>query len=96
MEIKQIAFWEYAGYPYLLSGEISQFSSDGKKVETVNFGKGYWFTPIAILPEQVAKLIQDKLEELKDLKKQEEKNLKDKFENLLEDQIPTYLQIKNY
>jgi hypothetical protein len=46
---KQFAFWKYDLFPFVLGAEILAEFPDGM-VETVGYGHGYLFRPIAKLP----------------------------------------------
>lgn len=43
------AFWKYDLYPFVCGGPVVEMRDDGW-VQTKNFGKGYWFKPIHLLP----------------------------------------------
>ncbi len=58
------AFWPHDQFPYTLGGTVVKMNLEGK-VETVEFGKGYWFTPCKILPLEQGKMLQAKLDQLK-------------------------------
>jgi hypothetical protein len=46
---KLYAFWEYDHFPYVLGGEVTKMDDRGR-VETVEYGPGFRFTPFKILP----------------------------------------------
>lgn len=58
------AFWKYDLFPFVLGGEITSMTSDGK-VETVGYGKGYYFNPFKIVPLTEGKRIAKELEILR-------------------------------
>jgi len=64
MNDKLYAFWEYDQPPYFLGGEISKMADDGS-VETTEFGRGSYFTPVKIVPAATGRKIKQKLEEIK-------------------------------
>src|SRR6185369_9134301 len=49
MTKRVFAFWCHDTFPYLLGGEVSDISENGR-VETVEYGRGFWFQPVFILP----------------------------------------------
>lgn len=61
MEQKLIAFWKYDREPFVLSGEVESFTSDGYVMVK---GYGYAFNPIKILPYDEGIKVKDKIEEL--------------------------------
>jgi hypothetical protein len=58
------AFWKYDQFPFVLGGEVTAMQSDGS-VETVGYGKGYWFTPFKIVPLADGRKIAKELERLR-------------------------------
>jgi hypothetical protein len=70
-----IAFWNYDTYPYCLSGEVLNIKENGL-VETIEYGKGYFFNPIKITSYERGLIIKNDLDllnneyelKLKDLK----------------------------
>lgn len=69
------ALWKSDHYPYILGGKITRMKDNGN-VEAENFGKGYWFNPIKIVPEKLGKQI---LSDVKNLET-ERRNAKKKFD----------------
>lgn len=61
---EQFAFWKYDGFPYLLGGTVTKMDDTGR-VETKEYGKGFWFMPVKILPVNAGKRMLAKLEELR-------------------------------
>jgi hypothetical protein len=57
------AFWSCAEFPYLLGGTVVRIGDSGN-VETIEFGKGSWFTPVKILPLEAGKAAQAVLRKL--------------------------------
>lgn len=57
------AFWKYDQFPFVLGGQITNMRSDGA-VETVGYGKGYWFTPVKILPLEEGRKMAMRLKQL--------------------------------
>lgn len=57
------AFWKYDNYPYCLHGTVTAISPTGR-VQTVEYGNGYWFKPLVLLPTEAAKDIVKKLYDL--------------------------------
>jgi hypothetical protein len=60
---KLIAFWPYDRYPYVLSGTVLKVNEYGN-VETEEYGKGYFFQPLLILPARAGKALQAELKQL--------------------------------
>ncbi|MDO8629082.1 MAG: hypothetical protein Q7R41_01205 [Phycisphaerales bacterium] len=61
--VKLYAFWRYDLYPFVLGGPVTQMRGDGC-VETSNFGCGYWFKPIQLLPLEEGRKLHDALDAL--------------------------------
>lgn len=61
--MKQIAFWRYDEFPYVLSGEVVKMDDDGK-VTTKEYGIGFRFQPIKILPLAAGKKLRAALNKL--------------------------------
>lgn len=54
------AFWRYDLFPYILGGTITKMKENGC-VETVEYGKGNYFRPMKILPEDAGKELHEKI-----------------------------------
>lgn len=61
--MKQIAFWRYDQFPFVLSGEVVKMNDEGK-VTTKEYGIGFWFNPIKILPLAAGKKLSEALRKL--------------------------------
>jgi len=59
------AFWKYDSFPYVLGGTVEQMNKDGL-VQTTEFGKGYWFKPIKLLPLDAGVTVQKALNDLRE------------------------------
>ena len=57
------AFWKYDKFPYVLGGTVTKMRNDGY-VETVEFGVGYAFKPVKILPLEAGKQLLMQLNQL--------------------------------
>jgi len=58
--MKYYAFWKYDRFPGVLGGEVTNMRADGS-VETVEYGKGFWFHPFKILPLTEGRQLANKL-----------------------------------
>ncbi len=83
------AFWKYDQFPYLLGGKVTRINDIGK-VETEEFGKNYWFSPIKFLPEDSAKKLLLKLKELEEKRRQDMEKLYKKFNVELKIELSNY------
>jgi hypothetical protein len=82
MEQKLYAFWSYDEFPYVRSGEVVQINDDST-VEIKNFGKGYRFTPLKIVPLKAGLIIQQDLDKRREEYNHELRKLRDThFESL--------------
>ncbi len=82
-----IAFWEYDKYPYCLGGNVTKITDNGD-VEIEQYGKGRYFCPIKILPENKGIEVLKILSSLKDEYDEEKEQLKDKFISKLKVSVP--------
>lgn len=83
------AFWKYDQYPYVLSGTVAGVPpSNTNAVETVEYGKGWHFKPIIILPDDEGKVISDKLCELRAQYDQELDALRERYIRLRNEVAP--------
>lgn len=57
------AFWKYDAFPYVLGGPVVAMDATGR-VETSNFGPGYWFHPIKLVPFAHGEKIAEDFEKL--------------------------------
>ncbi len=57
------AFWKHDQFPYTLGGTVVKMDEEGR-VETVEFGKGYWFKPCKLLPLEQGKELNARLKKL--------------------------------
>jgi hypothetical protein len=90
------AFWKYDQYPYVLSGTVSSISTkaDPDIVETVEYGKGMYFRPMIILPDEEGKEIAEKLKMLKEQYNQEMASLRDRYIKLRNEVAPFMVEPK--
>lgn len=58
------AFWSYDQFPYILGGTVAKINDDST-VETKEYGPGYCFTPLKIVPLKAGMIIKQDLEKLK-------------------------------
>ena len=80
---KLMAFWKYDAYPYVLHGEVTAFTYDGK-VKVKEYG-GAVFTPVAVYPYEdgagIAKIFKkleaDYLNDLMALRKEYKERLRE-------------------
>jgi hypothetical protein len=63
MPDKMMAFWRYESFPFVLCGKIVKMKGDGK-VETEEYGPGFWFKPIKIVPYDEGLMIKNRLKKL--------------------------------
>lgn len=63
-----IAIWGQSDFPHYLGGEVTQWKKvEGNHlgaVETKEFGKGYWFRPLIVVPYEMGREILDNLKAL--------------------------------
>lgn len=59
-----VAFWPYDKFPFILGGHITEMNERGA-VETREYGPGFFFKPIKILPAKAGEAALAKLEELR-------------------------------
>lgn len=50
-KVGQVALWRYSGFPYVLGGHVTKVDAQGR-VETREYGFGYYFTPVKVLPAE--------------------------------------------
>ena len=62
MEQRLMAFWKSGSYPYVLWGEVTEFTPKGK-VKIKEYGNGI-FTPIAIYPHDEGKTLAKRFRDL--------------------------------
>ena len=79
------AFWKYDLFPFVLSGTVTQFSEDSKKVQTEEYGVGHWFTYNRILPNPLGKEVAEKLQTLRLEKRVAQEELDKEFKNKLKE-----------
>lgn len=72
------AFWRYDLFPYVLGGTVDQMSAKGN-VNTIEYGYGYNFTPIKVMPVKAGKTLLAKLMELREEHCAATKKLNDEF-----------------
>ena len=61
---KQVyAFWRYSHFPFVCGGTVVGMSESGC-VETKEYGKGYWFLPLRIMPLEAGKALHEKINNL--------------------------------
>lgn len=57
------AFWRYDLFPFYLGGQVSKMKDDGS-VQTIEYGPGYYFKPVLLLPLAAGKSLMAKLNDL--------------------------------
>jgi hypothetical protein len=57
------AFWPYDQFPFLCSGPVTHMASDGR-VYTENFGRGFAFQPVKLLPIDAGLTLKTRLKDL--------------------------------
>jgi hypothetical protein len=62
---KQFAFWSYDQFPYVLGGTVTNINAEGQ-VETEEFGKGNYFTPLRIMPVKAGMIMLQELNKQRD------------------------------
>lgn len=72
------AFWRYDQFPYVLGGTVDRMSEKGN-VNTHEYGYGYNFTPIKLMPEKAGKELLAKLMQLRKEHDAAAKKLHDEF-----------------
>ena len=95
-----MAFWPYMSAfcnKHFCSGVVTDIDNDGN-VETKNFGRGYYFKPVAFFPVSQGKALQAKLDAL-EVKHDEEQGEMRKRHFLevaavVEDKLPFKKQVK--
>lgn len=71
------AFWKYDQFPYVLGGEIGEFSDTGNRVYINSFD--WWFTPVAVVSYEYGILIKKTLDNLKEDYDNELRELKEHY-----------------
>jgi hypothetical protein len=56
------AFWTHDQFPFVLGGTVTKVHDNGK-VETEEFGRGFRFTPLKIVPLKAGLIIKQDLEQ---------------------------------
>lgn len=87
MKTKLYAFWKYDLFPYVLGGEVANILPDGL-IETVGFGKGYYFKPILYVPYTQGKEIAASLEQIRNQRDEEINKLNKKYNEILHTKYP--------
>jgi hypothetical protein len=77
---KLYAFWSYDQFPYVLSGTVTKINDDSS-VETEEYGSGYCFTPVKIVPLKAGLIIKQELDEMKETRRQKLDALREKFDS---------------
>ncbi len=57
------AFWGYSSFPFLCSGPVTHMASDGR-VFTDNYGRGFAFQPVKLLPVAAGLTLKARLKDL--------------------------------
>lgn len=65
LSVALFALWRYDTYPYVLGGTITDILANGN-VETKEYGYGFYFKPLLILPVKEGKELLNRLEALED------------------------------
>ncbi len=91
---KLFALWAHDLYPYVCGGPITKMNKSGS-VETENYGKGFYFNPLLILPLEEGKELLSKLKVLEKEYDSAKKSLHKSFLKRIEDECPQiYKKIK--
>ena len=83
MNKKQMAFWTHDRFPVCLCGEVVDMDDHGK-VETKNYGAGFWFKPFLILPFEAGKKLKSKLDKIEGEYDEAKKMLRETYKKKLE------------
>ena len=81
------AFWAYDLFPFILGGPVEKMGKHGE-VETKNFGPGFWFTPLKIMPEESGKELHEKINLLEKEYDKDIKQLREKYYDKLNSIAP--------
>ena len=73
------AFWRYDQYPYVTGGTIVDINENGY-VECKEYGRGYRFKPLLILPVKQGKELRHQLELLEQSYRKAKAQLRDEWE----------------
>lgn len=76
--MKLFAFWKYDQFPFLLGGEVTRVLPKGS-VETKEFGAGYYFMPVKMLPLAEGKKINVELKALEHEYRVQKQGLHEKY-----------------
>lgn len=89
------AIWANFAYPYILGGEVTHIDECGN-VETVEYGPGFRFKPIALLPIKVGRDFMKQAKELEDKRKKELQALEKNHMNHLKNISNSLPSLKGY
>ncbi len=84
---KLYAFWRYTGFPGFLGGPVTDIRNDGK-VETSNYGPGFLFKPVLIVPHDKGVALHTKLNDLQKRYETATEKLREEFKKMLNDTVP--------
>ena len=90
-KLGKYAFWKYDRVPYVLGGTITDILDDGR-VETREYGKGYYFTPIKIVPIEDGLKIQDQLNAMKEQREVLLSNIYELTDGKVMDKFPFFFK----
>lgn len=75
------AFWTYDLCPYFLGGEVIEFNDDGSVKVKGYYPHIFGFKPVAIIPGEKGKKVNDELNLMMNEYRREESELKTKYYN---------------
>lgn len=81
------AFWPYDYFPYVLGGTVTKIHDNGR-VEIKEYGSGYSFEPIKILPYKAGLALYQKVKLLKEEYEKTSRDLREKKEKELVCMMP--------
>lgn len=86
-----VAFWKYDRYPYFLYGTVTKFGTGSVAgfVETTQYGKGSYFKPFLIVPEEDATQLILNFKKLEAYKSELEATMKRELEAELKRMMPS-------
>jgi hypothetical protein len=80
------AFWKYDQFPFVLGGTVEDINEEGL-VQTKEYGKGFWFNPVKMLPLKEGKELLAKLNNLDYERRKAMKVMDKQFDKKVKDLI---------
>lgn len=80
------AFWEYSEFPYILAGPVSKLHENGD-VETANYGPGFRFKPVKLLPREAGAQLHGALKTLEKAHEAAQKKFHSEWKAKVEEQL---------